>query len=117
MAQKKKYKLAEIIIYFTFAALALWGLVYIVLGILASNLPIPDASNPLRDGDSVIRSHFGIGFFGWGLILFGVFGVALALAFVYFAKDIDKEYEKSQRRAARLNREPKTKEVIDAKVK
>ena len=104
MAAKKKYKLLELIIYITFGAIALWGLVYIVLGLLASNLPIKESANPLKYGDDVIRSHFGLGFFGWGLILFGVFALLTALAFIYFAKDVDKDYEKNQRRAARLKR-------------
>jgi len=56
----------------------------------------------------------------WGLILFGVFGALTAAAFAYFAKDIDKDYEKSQRRAARLRRnnvtEKPAEEVVDAKV-
>ena len=120
MTTKKKNKIIEISIYSLFGALAVWGLVYIVLGLLASNLPIPDSQNPLRSGDAVIRSHFGLGFFGWGLILFGVFGVCTALALMYFAKDVDKNYEKSQRRAARLKRnipsEEKVEEVVDVKV-
>ena len=119
-ASKKQRKIIEIVIYSVFGALAVWGFVYIVLGILASNLPIPDATNPLKSGDDVIRSTFGLGFFGWGLILFGVFGALTAAAFAYFAKDIDKDYEKSQRRAARLRRnnvtEKPAEEVVDAKV-
>ena len=118
MAQKKKIKLAEYIVYGTFGALALWGLVYIVLGLLANNLPIPVSQNSLKTGDDVIKSNFGLGFFGWGLILFGVFGVACALALVYFAKDVDKDFERKQRREARLKRnvEQPKEEVVDVKV-
>ena len=119
MTQKKKNKIIEICIYSLFGALAVWGLVYIILGLLASNLPIPDSQNALRSGDNVIRSHFGLGFFGWGLILFGVFGSLTAFSLIYFAKDVDKDYEKSQRRAARLKRntptENKVEEIVDVK--
>ena len=117
MAAKRKLKLVEIIIYATCGAFALWGLVYMVLGILANNLPIPVNSNPLKSADTVIKSYFGLGFFGWGLILFGVFAVCGAIALAYYAKDVDKEYEKSQRRAARLNRHEETPNVVDAEVK
>ena len=120
MAAKKYSKIIEIVVYVTFGLLALWGFVYIVLGLLANNLPIKVSENALKTGDEVIRSNFGLGFFGWGLILFGVFGASLAAAFAYFAKDVDKDYEKSQRRAARLSRnrvnEPKPEEVVDVKV-
>ena len=119
MTDKKKNKILEYIIYGTFGALAVWGLVYIVLGLLASNLPMPDASNPLKSADTVIKAKFGLGFLGWGLILFGVFGASTALALIYFAKDVDKDYEKKQRREARLKRNvevaPKE-EIVDAKV-
>ena len=120
MTKQKRNKIIELVIYSTCGALALWGLVYIVLGLFASYLPIPDSSNALKGADDVIRSHFGLGFFGWGMILFGVFAVVGAFFLVYFAKDVDKDYEKSQRRAARLRRnvapEQKKEEVIDAKV-
>ena len=119
MKNKKTKKIVELVTYCTFGALAVWGFVYIVLGLLADNLPLPVASNPLKSADEVIRSNFGLGFFGWGLILFGVFGVVLALAFVYFAKDIDKDYERNQRRAARLKRNVVSdtkEEVVDVKV-
>lgn len=118
MAAKKRSKVVEYIVYGTFGALALWGLVYIVLGLLANSLPIPVSQNPLKSGDDVIKSYFGLGFFGWGLILFSVFATLTALALVYFAKDVDKDYEKQQRRAARLKRnvEQPNEEVVDAKV-
>lgn len=120
MAKKKKIKLFELVIYITFGALAVWGLVYIILGLLASNLPIPDSQNALKSGDNVIRATFGLGFFGWGLILFGIFASLTALSLIYFAKDVDKDYEKSQRRAARLKRntptENKVEEIVDVKV-
>ncbi len=119
-AKKRKLKLVELIIYITCGALALWGFTYIVLGLLANNLPLPEANNPLKSADNVIKSLFGLGFFGWGLILFGVFATAAALFLIYFAKDVDKDYEKRQRRAARLQRnninDVKEPEVIDAKV-
>ena len=120
MTAKKRNKIIEITIYSVFGALALWGLVYIVLGLLASNLPIPDSQNALKSADNTIRSNFGLGFFGWGLILFGVFASLTAFSLIYFAKDVDKDYEKSQRRAARLKRntptENKVEEIVDVKV-
>ncbi len=118
-AKKRKLKVLEIIIYSTCAAFALWGLTYIVLGLLANNLPIPEANNPLKSADKVIANLFGLGFFGWGMILFGSFAAIAAITLLVYAKDVDKDYEKNQRRAARLKRnvvEEKAPEVIDAKV-
>ena len=120
MAKKKQLKIVELVIYITCGALALWGLTYIVLGLFANYLPIPDSSNALKSADKVISKNFGLGFFGWGMILFGVFATLGAIALVYFAKDVDKDYEKSQRRAARLKRniptDNKVEEVVDVKV-
>ena len=119
MTKQKKNQIIEIVLYALFGALAIWGLVYIILGLLANNLPVPEAKNALKDGNAVIEANFGLGFFGWGLILFGVFAVAVAITFTYFARDVDKSYEKNQRRAARLKRnkvEDNKEEVIDAKV-
>ena len=104
MTKAKKNRIIELVIYGVFGGLAIWGLVYIILGLLAANLPIPDSDNALRSGDAFIKSNFGLGFFGWGLILFGVFASLTAFTFIYFAKDVDKDYEKNQRRAARLKR-------------
>ena len=120
MTKQKKNQIIEIVLYALFGALAIWGLVYIILGLLANNLPVPEAKNALKDGNAVIEANFGLGFFGWGLILFGVFAAIGAFSLIYFAKDVDKEYEKSQRRAARLKRntptENKVEEVVDVKV-
>lgn len=116
MAKKGKLKIQEYIIYIGCGLFVLWGLVYIILGLLASNLPLPDSSNPLKGADDVIRNSFGLGFFGWGLILFGVFALVGAISLMVFAKDVDKNYEKNQRRAARLKRNTVEEEVVEAKV-
>ena len=116
MANKRKLKVKEYVIYIGCGLFALWGLTYIVLGLLANYLPLPDSSNPLKGADTVIKNNFGLGFFGWGLILFGVFAAIGAIALMVFAKDVDKDYEKSQRRAARLKRNVAEEEVVDAKV-
>lgn len=114
MSEKKHLKISiiELSCYVVFGGLALWGLVYTVLGLFAAYLPIPDTSNPIKQADNTIRQLFGLGFFGWGLILFGVFMCAIVVTLMIFAKGTDRDYEKNQRRAARLQRN----KVVDATV-
>lgn len=115
----KKFSIKEFVFYCLFGGLALWGLTYMILGTLAKFLPIPESQNMLKLADDTIASLFGLGYLGWGLILFGVFGVALAITMIVFAKDVDKNFEKNQRRAARLqrNKVDTQPEVVDAEVK
>ena len=118
-SKKLKISVKELVLYCICGAFVLWGLTYVVLGLLAENLPIPDSKNALYSANLVIKNTFGLGFLGWGLILTGVFAVAGAIVMLTFAKGVDKEYEKKQRRAARLSRseEPVSPEVVDAEVK
>ena len=115
MSSKKKLKISvkELVLYCICGAFALWGLIYIILGLFARFLPLTSEA-PLVVADNTIRNLFGLGYLGWGLILFCSFAVIAAIVMTVFAKDVDKEYEKNQRRAARLNR---NKVVIDAPVK
>ena len=116
--KKKKISVKELVLYIITGTFAAWGLVYIVLGLLANLLPIKDANNPLKNGSDVVKQYFGLGFLGWGLILFGVFALIGVIVMVTFARDVDKDYEKEQRRAARLQRNKTTDapEVVDAEV-
>lgn len=115
---KKKLPLTkfEIVWYSICAAFALWGLTYTILGLLAKNLPIPTDKNYLAQASNAIASVFGLGFFGWGLIILGASALAATIALLANAKKTDRDFEKAQRRAARLNRttfgdQP---EVVDA---
>ena len=100
----KKISVKELVFYIICGAFALWGLVYVILGLLAQYLPISSSQNPLYAADSAIRGAFGLGFLGWGLILLITFAVIGVIVMVVFAKGSEKNSEKDQRRAARLSR-------------
>ena len=113
MSSKKKLKISvkELVLYCICGAFVLWGLIYIILGMFARFLPLTSEA-PLIVADNTIRNLFGLGYLGWGLILFCSFAVIAAIVMTVFAKDVDKDYEKNQRRAARLNRN----KVVEAPV-
>lgn len=122
MASKTKKQISkpELITYIGCGLFILWGLTYIVLGLLAAYLPIADASNPIKIADNTIRKLFGMGYFGWGLFLVGLFALIMAIVLIALARNTDKEYERQQRRAARLARikeDNQAPEVVDAEVK
>lgn len=120
MNMKKKLPLSkfEIVWYSICTAFALWGLTYIILGLIAQNLAVPASKNYLAQASEALASVFGLGFFGWGLIILGVSAVAASIVLLVNAKKTDRDYEKAQRRAARLARTTfgeETPEVVDAK--
>ncbi len=98
--KKLPLSIFEIVWYSLMAGLGLWGLTYIVLGLVAAYAPIPDADNKLVDGNNAIVKAFGLGFFGWGLIILAIAAVGAVIALLLTSRKADREYEKSQRRAA-----------------
>ena len=98
--KKLPLSIFEIVWYSLMAGLGLWGLTYIVLGLVAAYAPIPDADNKLVDGNNAIAKAFGLGFFGWGLIILAIAAVGAVIALLLTSRKADREYEKSQRRAA-----------------
>lgn len=123
MKEKKARKLkpVELVIYIISGLFILWGLTYITLGLVAKYLPV--TNSPLKIANATIARLFGLDMFGWGLVLFILFALVAAITMIVFAKNVDKEYEKSQRRAARLSRANKTEtaseasKIVDAEVK
>ena len=96
---KKKFPLSifEIVAYSILAALGLWGLVYIVLGVVVEFL------NPVKDALYATNKSFGaLGFLYQGFIILAVAVAAAVVILLIFAKSSDRDYEKAQRRAARL---------------
>ena len=123
MKEKKARKLkpVELVIYIISGLFILWGLTYITLGLVAKYLPV--TNSPLKIANATIARLFGLDMFGWGLVIFILFALVAAITMIVFAKNVDKEYEKSQRRAARLSRSNKTEtapeasKIVDAEVK
>ena len=107
---KKKLKqlsIFEIIAYCILLFLGLWGLIYTLLGFICEFLSVHSG---LRYADTYIKNVFGTGFLTCGLIVLGVSVVASVIVLLVNAKKSDRDFEKAQRRAARLKKKP---EVVD----
>lgn len=109
---KKKLKqlsLFEIIAYSVLLLLGLWGLIYVILGFVCEFLSI---NSGLRYANNYVRNVFGTSFLTCGLIVLAVSVVAAIIVLLVNAKKSDRDFEKSQRRAARLKKKPES-EVVD----
>ncbi len=101
---KKKLPLHpfEIVWYALCALVGLWGLTYIVLGIIAENLPITSEDKGLVKASAQFAKTFGLDFLGWGLIILAIAGIAAVIVLLLFSNKVDRDYEKTVRRAQRL---------------
>ena len=105
MAKKmngKVLKIFETVWYTLCGAVAVWGLTYITLGLIAEYSDVPEKKNYLLQASNDLAKHFGLGFFYWGLIIFAIGMLAGVLVLLIIANTVDKTNEKAQRRAARL---------------
>ena len=110
--KKKKLSLSvfEIIAYTILFLMGLWALVYISLGIACEFIRYDTA---LAKADAKLN----LGFLWEGLIILGVTVVVAVTILCIFAKRSDRDFERTQRRAARLKKTPVVNpEVIDAEV-
>ena len=103
--KKLKISLFEFIVYILSGALALWGLTYVILGLFGQYLEIGSDQNVLAKANESFAKVFGLGFFGWGLIILSIGAVLAIICLCVNAKKTDKEAEKAARRAARLGEE------------
>ena len=100
MKKEKKFTVVELVWYGLGGAIFLWGLTFVVLGLIAMYAPIANSDNALRAGSDAYAKVFGMGFFPWGLINMGIGLVILVPTLLYYSKKVDREFEKEQRRAA-----------------
>lgn len=107
---KKQGLVFEIVWYSLCGAIALWGLTYIILGLLAKYLPILSNQNPLVAFDTTIKNLFGLDSLSWGLILLASGSLLAIIVLLSFAKNADRSYDKSLRRRARLSHLEETKD-------
>ena len=79
-ANKKKLPLhpAELVWYIVCGLVGLWGLTYIVLGLIAENLPITSEDNDFVAANAKFADTFGLDWLGWGLIIFAIAAIAAA---------------------------------------
>ena len=120
MAEKKKVKgslIAEIIIYSVFGLTALWGLTYIVLGVLCDANVVAYNSDLAKANAGFVNTG-AIGFLPQGLIILSASILVIVVTLLIAAKSSDREFEKEQRRIlARQNRRKGvTEEVVEAEV-
>ena len=116
--KKKNYsksQIFEMVWYPLCGAVALWGIVYLILGIIAKALPGEDKD--LQLADKAIEKAFGLGFMWWGLILIVIGTVLAVISLCANGKGSDREQERNARRQARLNANREQEEaVVEAKV-
>ena len=110
MKKLKQLSLFELIPYSFLILLGLWGLVYCILGMVCNFISIKSG---LYTANKTLTNTFGIGFLVSGLIILGVAVLLAVIILLINAKKSDRDYEKAQRRAARLKKRP---EVVDVPV-
>lgn len=101
MANKKKLPVSifELVWYPICALVILWGLTYVVLGLVTKYNNI----NALKEFDANFTKLFGLSLYFWGLLIIVIGVVAGVAVMLIFAKTFDRATEREQRRSARLN--------------
>ncbi|MBR0295254.1 MAG: hypothetical protein IJQ67_05040 [Bacilli bacterium] len=92
--------LFELVWYVLCLLVFLWGLTYIVLGLVAKFAPLSSDNNEVLKASNAYAKVFKMGFFEYGLIHVGVAWLLALVVLLLFSKKSDREYEKEQRRAA-----------------
>ena len=101
MAKKNKLPVSifELVWYPICALVILWGLTYIILGLITKYNNI----NALTEFNANFTKQFGLGLYFWGLLIIVIGVVAGVAVMLIFAKTFDRATEREQRRSARLN--------------
>ncbi len=100
MKKKLPLSIFEIVSYSILLLLGIWGLVYVILGITVEFGNYKDA---LVVYDKALKANTaGLGFLYQGFLIMGVAIVPAIIILLVFAKRSDRDFEKAQRRAARL---------------
>ncbi len=110
MAKKNKLpvSIVELVWYPICALVILWGLTYVVLGLVTKYNNI----NALTEFDANFKKLFGLNLYFWGLIIVVIGAVAAVVVMLFFAKTFDRASEREQRRSARLNALKKEEKVV-----
>lgn len=111
MAKKKlPLSIFELVWYPICIAVMLWGLTYVVLGLVNQ---FNDLTSLKSFCDS-FKGTFKLDIYFWGLIIFAIGVVAGVIVCLFFAKTFDKAADREQRRSARLNALKKEEKVVDS---
>ena len=109
MAKKKlPVSLFELIWYPICVAVILWGVTYVVLGLVNK---YNDFSS-LKDFCGEFETTFKLSIYFWGLIIIAIAVVAAVVVMLFFAKTYDRVADREQRRSARLNALKKQEEKV-----
>ena len=108
MKKKVPALIFEIIAYSVLGLLGLWALVYISLGIACEFIRYDT-------GVAIANDKLNLGFLWEGLIILGSAALGAVVVLLINAKRTDRDFEKAQRRAARLKKNPAS-EVVEAEV-
>lgn len=92
------------------ALVILWGLTYVVLGLVTKYNNI----SALTEFNTNFTKQFGLNLYFWGLIIVVIGVVAGVVVMLIFAKTFDRATEREQRRSARLNALKKDDEKVVA---
>ena len=92
----------ELVWYILTGLVGAWGLTYIVLGLVAQNLPVKAEDDGLVKANIDFAKTFKLDFFGWGLIILAIAAVAAVVVLLVFSSKVDRDYEKNVRRAQRM---------------
>lgn len=110
MAKKKlPVSLFELVWYPICIAVMLWGITYVVLGLVNQ---FNDFSS-LKAFANDFKGNFKLDLYFWGLIIFAIGVVAAVVVALFFAKTYDRAADREQRRSARLNALKKEEKVVD----
>ena len=101
---KKRFPLHpfELVWYILCGLVGIWGITYIVLGLVAEYLPAKYADGDFVQANAEFAKTFKLDWFGWGLIILAIAAVAAVVVLLIFSTKVDREYEKKVRRAQRL---------------
>ena len=112
MAKKNRLPVSifELVWYPICALVILWGLTYVILGLVTKYNNI----SALTEFNTNFTKQFGLNLYFWGLIIVVIGVVAGVAAMLIFAKTFDRATEREQRRSARLNALKKDDEKVVA---
>lgn len=112
MAKKNKLPVSifELVWYPICALVILWGLTYVVLGLVTKYNNI----SALTEFNTNFTKQFGLNLYFWGLIIVVIGVLAGVAVMLIFAKTFDRATEREQRRSARLNALKKNDEKVVA---
>ncbi len=110
MAKKNKLPVSifELVWYPICALVILWGLTYVVLGLVTKYNNI----TALTEFNTNFKKLFGLNLYFWGLIITAIGAVAGVVVMLFYAKTFDRASEREQRRSARLNALKKDEEKV-----